>query len=570
MRAWLALLGLLLSAMHCGAAPAASQTSVSSSAPTSAAVSVFWRNATIYFLLTDRFHNGERSNDCCNTPETRGSLLRGFEGGDIAGVTEKIRAGYFNRLGVDAIWTTPLVENVQGHVGEAEWGKTYAYHGYWTLDWTAVDPRFGSAEAMREMVRAAHAQGIRVIADVVLNHAGTPSAQDPKWPASWVRPGPTCDYKSYAGTVSCEMHFTLQDILTESDEPVDVPDFLIEKWRREGRLSQEMMELDAFFARTKLPRAPKHYIVKWLTDWVRDYGIDGFRVDTAKHADPEVWPVLKREAIYAQQQWRAANPDRIQPDQDFYMVGEVYDYGLDGFKNAAARGRAYEYGDRSVDFFDYGFDALINMAFPTHAKQNNADLFARYGRELASRFRGRAMVNYISSHDDMQPFDGARTQAFEAASKLMLAPGSVQIYYGDEISRSLVVPGATGDSTLRSNFDWAALDTPDGQAILQHWQRLGRFRQAHPAIGAGTHEQLQKSPLVFARSLAASDGADAVVVALALKPGAQRIPVAKVFADGSWVRDAYSDQRVQIRKGQARFRTPHTLALLESASAPPK
>ncbi|MBK8067934.1 MAG: hypothetical protein IPK27_09965 [Rhodanobacteraceae bacterium] len=160
-----------------------------------------------------------------------------------------------------------------------------------------------------------------------------------------------------------------------------------------------------------------------MTDWVRDHGIDGFRIDTAKHVDPEIWAVLKREAEFALAQWRARNPDRIRPDRPFYMFGEVFNYGVAGFQNAAEEGLAYDYGDRQVDFYELGFDALINMGFATHAAQPAGALFAQYHQELQGRFAGKGVVNYISSHDDMGPLDPARKDAFNAAIKLMLAPG---------------------------------------------------------------------------------------------------------------------------------------------------
>jgi alpha-amylase len=247
------------------------------------AVDPRWRATTVYFLLTDRFANGDPANDRAVGREPKGGPLRSFEGGDLKGLTQRIEQGWFNDLGVDAIWTTPVIENVHGFVDEGEWGRTYAYHGYWPKDWTAVDPNLGTEADFAAMVKAAHAKGLRVIVDVIANHAGPVTPLDPRWPETWVRRTPPCDYQSYAGTVDCELSFTLQDMRTDSEAPAALPDFLLAKWRKEKRLKRELAELDTFFARTGYPRAPKYYLVKWLTDWVRDYGIDGFRVDTAKH-----------------------------------------------------------------------------------------------------------------------------------------------------------------------------------------------------------------------------------------------------------------------------------------------
>lgn len=547
-------------ALSTAAPAAANEASPTAEAPT---VDPFWKNAVVYFLMTDRFANGDPSNDESAGRRKDADTLRGFEGGDLKGLTAKLREGYFDALGVDAIWTTPLIENVYGFVEEGDYGKTYAYHGYWPLDWTAIDPNLGDEASFAAFVSAAHERGIRVIVDVIVNHAGAPTAVDPYWPESWVRRGPACTYKTYAESVPCELSFTLQDIRTESEEPVELPDFLIAKWKAEGRLETERAELDAFFARTGYPRAPKYYIVKWLTDWVRDYGVDGFRADTAKHVDPDIWLAVKKEAEIALAAWRANNPDRIKPDRDFYMVGEVFNYGLDGYSQTVDGGRAYDYGDRQIDFYDYGFDALINMGFPTQAKKPARALFATLARELESGpFKGTATLNYVTSHDDMQPFDQERVRTFESATKLMLSPGAAQIFYGDEIGRDLTIDGTRGDATLRSNLDWTAIERANSAALLEHWRKLGVFRKAHPAVGAGVHRELSAKPYVFSRTL---EGAvnDRVVIALDLKPGKTRtLPVAGVFADGEIVVDQYSGAEATVKKGRVKLRDGGPVVLL--------
>ncbi|HEY6108578.1 MAG TPA: alpha-amylase family glycosyl hydrolase, partial [Gemmatimonadales bacterium] len=151
-------------------------------APTSHAdPAVFWDNATVYFLLTDRLLDGDSANDHALGRAHDGALLRNFEGGDLAGVRRKIEDGYFDSLGVSAIWLTPFVEQIRGSVDEGT-GKTYGYHGYWTRDWTAVDPALGTREDLRAMVDAAHRHHIRVLMDAVINHTGPPTPEDPAWP----------------------------------------------------------------------------------------------------------------------------------------------------------------------------------------------------------------------------------------------------------------------------------------------------------------------------------------------------------------------------------------------------
>lgn len=522
-----------------------------------------WRNAVIYFLLTDRFANGDERNDGAYGRVEDGDTLRSFMGGDLKGVVRKLEEGYFRDLGVTAIWTSPVIEQVQRPF--EEYGRSYGFHGYWPRDWTRVDGAFGEESDFAKLVEIAHSQGIRVVVDVIMNHAGPVTELDPAWPADWVRTAPACDWKTFSSVATCLIVPALQDIRTESEAPVDLPDFLIEKWRAEGRLDAEIAELDAFFERTGYPRAPKYYLIKWLTDWVRDYGVDGFRADTAKHVEPEVWAILKKEAALAFAEWKSANPDKVLDNRDFYMVGEVFNYGVAGFEKAAPGSRLFDYGDRKVDFFDFGFDALINMGFPTHAKASMPELFQLYADEMAGPFKGKGVLNYIASHDDMAPIDPDRKNAFENATKLLLAPGAAQIYYGDELGRTLNAEGATGDAKLRSFMNWDALNEPEGEALLDHWRKLGAFRKAHPAVGAGSHAEIQRSPYVFARALGENGVDDAVLVGVADGAPLTSIPTAGVFADGATLRDAYSGETLIVDLGRVRFSSPRSIALLSIA-----
>ena len=119
-----------------------------------------WDNATIYFMMTDRFYNGDPTNDYKHNSENPPAPLRGYMGGDIKGITKKIKDGYFNDLGVNAIWMTPLVEQISGSVDEGT-GNSFGFHGYWTRDWTSLDSKFGTVEDLKEMIAAAHENGIR-------------------------------------------------------------------------------------------------------------------------------------------------------------------------------------------------------------------------------------------------------------------------------------------------------------------------------------------------------------------------------------------------------------------------
>ena len=527
----------------------------------------FWNAATVYFLLTDRFVDGDTSNDHALGRAQDGAVLRSYLGGDLKGVLGKIEAGYFDSLGVNVIWLTPFVEQIRGNVDEGQ-GMTYSYHGYWGRDWTAVDPALGTKDDLRALVDAAHRHHIRVLMDAVINHVGPVTPEDPPWPSDWVRSGPTCTYRSYATTVDCDLVPTLPDVRTDRNEPVDLPTWLVEKWRREGRLERERASLDAFFQRTGYPRAPRYYFIKWLTDWVREYGIDGYRMDTAKHFEASVSAELKHEADRAFADWKRAHPAQMLDSLPFFMVGEVY--GWD-----PGQGRLYSYGDSSVDFFAHGYDALINFSFKREAAGSLDSLYTRYSTELHSvgPLAGLSFLNYVSSHDDMQPYDSSRKDPLGAGTRLLLAPGAAQIYYGDELARPLRVAGARADANLRSFMNWGDLTGPgphgdSTRAILAHWRKLGGFRLNHPAVGAGRHRTLQEHPLIFSRILVTDNIDDRVLVALDQPRGPKSIPVFGMFPDGTEVTDAYSGVIDTVRNGAIALATPFDLALLSAGPEP--
>lgn len=521
---------------------------------------LFWQNATVYFMLTDRFNNADPSNDQAYNRTKETAKLRGFEGGDIKGITEKIEQGYFNRLGVDAIWMTPLIEQVHGY--DDSDGLTYSYHGYWPKDWTAVDANFGDENDLKQMIASAHQQGIKVLLDVIINHTGPKTQADWAWPDSWIRTKPICQWHNYQENTQCALATSLTDIKTESEAEVELPPQLIKKWQTEGRLKQELAELDRFFERTKYPRAPKYYIVKWLTDWVRDYGVDGFRVDTAKHVEAEIWAVLKKESEFALKTWKQNNPQQVQDDLPFYMVGEVYHWGINGYGNTAKDGLSYDYGDKQVNFFEHGFDALINMGFVADAGKPIEQTFSSYSKALNNELSGKGVLSYIGSHDDQNSYDRERSQPFETAFKLMLAPGGVQIYYGDELARPMYAENAYGDANMRTPMNWQDIKTPQTQAILAHWQKLGKFRQHYDVVGSGTHKQLSQTPYIFKRELS---GSPSILVAKDLPIGAKTISVYELYADGEQVFDHYSNTTLTVRNGSIKLNNEFTYALIGKA-----
>ncbi|MGB2684832.1 MAG: alpha-amylase family glycosyl hydrolase, partial [Olleya sp.] len=514
-----------------------------------------WEAANVYFLLTDRFNNGDKTNDVNYNRTKETAVLRGFEGGDLQGITQKIEAGYFTNLGINAIWMSPIVEQIHGATDEGT-GNTYGYHGYWTKDWTNVDANLGTKEDLKQLVDAAHKKGIRVLLDAVINHTGPVTDQDPVWPSDWVRTDPQCQYDNYENTVTCTLVKNLPDIKTESNEAVELPPQLVEKWKAEGRYDEEVTELDAFFKATGHPRAPRFYIMKWLSDYIKDFGIDGYRVDTVKHTEAFVWQEFKTVCDNAFAEFKQQNPNKVLDNNAFYLVGEVYNYGI-------SAGTDFDFGDKKVNYFDAAFNSLINFEFKWNAAQQTyEEQFKKYDSLLHTSLKGYGVLNYLTSHDDGQPFDKNREKTYETATRLLLSPGASQVYYGDESARDLTIEGTVGDATLRSFMNWNEI--AQQQDLLIHWQKLGQFRRNHPSVGAGKHTMLSNTPYLFSRRYTKGDFKDDVIIGIDIPIGKHTIDVYSVFNEASQIKDFYSGEILEVTNGKITIDTESNILLLEN------
>ena len=515
-----------------------------------------WEGANVYFLLTDRFKNGDATNDINFDRTEKAAVLRGFEGGDLRGIIQKIDDNYFSDLGINAIWMTPVVEQIHGATNEGT-GNTYGFHGYWTKDWTELDPNFGTKNDLKELVEKAHKKGIRIVLDAVINHTGPVTEKDDVYPNSWVRTSPTCNYQNYENTTACTLVANLPDILTESNQPAELPQMLVEKWKKQGKYEAEMKSLEAFFARTGYPKAPKFYIMKWLADYVEEYGIDGYRVDTVKHTNEDVWKDFQKVCQESFDIYKRNNPSKVLDNNLFFTVGEVYGYGI-------SQKQDYNFGDKKVNYYQNGFKSLINFDFKGDANKPYEELFSNYSNLLHADLNGKTVMNYLTSHDDGSPFDKDRKRTYEAGTKLLLAPGISQVYYGDETARTLIVAGADGDANLRSNMNWNDVENNSAtQKLAKHYQKLGKFRANHPAVGAGVHQMISNQPYYFSRILTKGQFTDKVIIGLDVKEQLKEVNVAGVFAEGTQLRDFYSGASMPVINGKVSFSSNSPIILLE-------
>jgi alpha-amylase len=350
------------------------------------------------------------------------------------------------------------------------------------------------------------------------------------WGPDWIRSGLRGYTEGGRDDLTMQLAY-LPDFKTEQDKPVGVPPFF------KNKPDSRVVELPNATVRT--------YLVTWLTQWVRDFGIDGFRCDTVKHVEGDSWLALKKAGLAALADWKAKNPHDKIDDQPFWMTGEYWGHNI----------------GRSTSF-DNGFDNMINFDFQAQAKRvagktlDYAELdqiYVQYAKVLAQP-ASHNVLSYISSHDT-ELFD--RSHLIEGDSALLLAPGGVQIFYGDESGRpSGPMPASDKQQGTRSDMNWDSIDN----AVLQNARALGRFRERHVALARGVHAKLADTPYTFSRVT----GDDRVVVALGATPGAASINVAGVFADGATVRDADGGTIAKVVGGQVQVAPAATgIVLLE-------
>ena len=269
-----------------------------------------WDNANVYFLLTDRFKNGNTANDHSygRTLDKDGKPLDGwdtnpgtFHGGDFAGVTQSIEEGYFDNLGVNAIWISAPYEQTHGYCDSGKGFAHYSYHGYYVLDYTETDANFGTKEEFKTLVDTAHEHGIRVIMDIVMNHTGYNTVADMEqfgfgtlldgaldfkykltdvgevndhidyktsaedwgkwWSNDWIRSGLPGYTEGAGGDLTMSLS-GLPDFRTEQTKKVTIPPILETKWRQEGTYDQKLAKYGDEFVQDShlLPFSPDTYV----------------------------------------------------------------------------------------------------------------------------------------------------------------------------------------------------------------------------------------------------------------------------------------------------------------------
>ena len=419
-------------------------------------------NSQIYFVMTDRFANGDTSNDeagLTGFPAVTGydpTDIGYFHGGDFKGLTSKL--DYLKGLGFNSIWITPPVK--QRYVQ----GDSAAYHGYWGLDFTTIDPHLGTEEDFKNFVAEAHSRGIKVIVDIVINHTGdviryrgdvysySYMSEYPYKDCSGKKFDPT----KYAGKsnfpkLCVKNSFPVPPIISEKYKNIKAPAFLNDLTnyhnRGDSTFSGESSTFGDFFGLddvfTEKPEVVKGWTKVWQ-DWITKFDIDGYRIDTAKHVNPEFWqaflPAVLKTAAAAGKSYFPIYGEVWDTDPN-YLAKYVTDYKFPGvldfaFQAAASKYATYGNGERDLlDIFNQDdlYTTATTSAYGLTTFIDNHDM-GRIG-------------NFLQGNTDATPAQLLERDQF-AHALLILLRGGPAIYYGDE--KGMV--GNGGDKAARQDM----------------------------------------------------------------------------------------------------------------------
>ena len=500
----------------------------------------------VYFVLPDRFENGDPTNDLGDFTGDRlqtgyDPTAKGFfHGGDLKGLTDRL--DYLEKLGVTAIWFAPIFQNkpVQGPPGDESAG----YHGYWVTDFTRPDGHFGTREEFKAFVDAAHARGMKVYMDIITNHTAdviTYADGDATnfeyrskgdYPYS-TRGGPDgarinegfmgdADRSEANFARLTDPNYAYIPVVPEAEKDVKVPAWLNDPIYYHNRGNSSFTGEDSRFGDfsglddlfTEHPRV-RAGMIEIFGDWVRDTGVDGFRIDTARHVDPGFWQefVPALEAV--------AKENGI---PNFHMFGEVY-------KDIPENGYIAEYTrrDKLPAVLDFAFQAAMRELLGRDkgtvvlAHMFDGDVLYEGGEETAG-----TLPTFLGNHDmgrfsTLIKWDKPDISQDELLKRVMLGHammlslrGSPVIYYGDEqgfvgdgndqLAREDMFPSRTAvyndnnligtdATTADSNFD-------ENHPLFRLIAQFSAIRRAHPALTRGRQEvrHYEQEPGIFAVS----------------------------------------------------------------------
>lgn len=462
-----------------------------------------WDEAVIYFAVTDRFFDGDASNnDAYGVGDYDTSAKKGgssYHGGDFAGLTEKL--DYLQDLGVNTIWITPIVENITDDQHDAKTDTaTYGYHGYWASDFTKLNKHLGKEEEFAALIEAAHSRGMKLMVDVVLNHAGYGT-------------------EKYFNNILEGADGKKIKMLRDSSNTVSGDDKLA-----------ALSDLPDFVTEDAEVRNP---LIKWQTDWMEKYKIDYYRVDTVKHVDSTTWSAFKNSLT------------KVNPD--FKMIGE---YSGAGYANTAG-----ELGTGSMD-------ALLDFDFNDFAKDFVGGKISTVENSLLKRNgvlnNTATMGNFLNSHDEdtlqyklVKESKFSEEEAYNlmkvAATLQITAKGQPVIYYGDELGQA----GANDwpYQTNRRDFDWKELEAQkaDNNSIYKHYKTMLSIRNAYTDVFTrGSRNVVAISDEEGYDVVSRSYGGTTLYVGMNIKDAAKEVKVPVNANAGDTVKNLYDGKTYTV------------------------
>lgn len=441
-----------------------------------------WDEAVVYFMMTDRFFDGNESNNTASGADTYGKNNPGlYHGGDFAGVTAKL--DYLQDLGVNTIWLTPIVENVKGVAVTVEGSKDVpynaAYHGYWASDFTKLNPTLGTTEEFKTMISEAHKRGMRIMVDIVVNHAGYGSEST----------------STFAGMLR-DKSISEGDIKSWQD---GLPDFATENADVRAKL------------------------VEWQTSWMKDYGVDYFRVDTVKHVDSTTWAALKNSTT-------EVNPS-------FKMIGEYYGAGYASNGSTLGTGQMdadldFDFNDQATSFVSGNISSVESFLSSRNTALNNAYMTGQFLSSHDENGFKAALMNGKGYTEDE-----ATSAALVAATLQLTAKGIPVIYYGEEVGLS----GLNNYPYNTNRYDMDFSKATKDNVTYQHYKNLLSIRNAYTDVFArGSRTVVASSDEECYDVVSRSYGGTTLYVGMNIKDTAKEVKVPVSLAAGTEVKDLYS------------------------------
>ena len=459
-----------------------------------------WDESVVYFMVTDRFCDGNKANnDAYGVGDYDLKGTSSYHGGDFAGVTSKL--DYLKNLGINTIWITPVVENVLEPRKASADGKevpSYGYHGYWASNFEKLNKHLGTVDEFHTLIDEAHARGIRIMVDVVLNHSGYG----------------TKELSQFAGMYR-DKNIDGNDILGEQD---GLPDFATER------------------------EDVRNKLISWQIAWVSEIGmtskgntIDYFRVDTVKHVDQTTWTAFKNAMT--------------EYSSKFKMIGEYYgaspsdDFGMlhDGKMDSLLD---FSFNDMAEKFVDGNLESMEAQFETRNSAMDNVGTFGSFlNSHDEEGFKTKLEKKYAKEKDASEKADSLSKVA---ASLSITAKGQPVIYYGEEI-------GLTGENnypyqTNRYDMKFDNLNTSE-KSMLTHYQTLLKIRNDYSKLFAkGNRTYVAGSDkekyIAFERSYKGENA----VVALNIANTSKNVTlIVKDFA-GKVITDAYSGKQYTVNK----------------------